>query len=70
MTKRCSMRRLDLGDMNDLMRGLKRNGGDEVVRQYLNMLYESCKKADTNSYRTALYEALKEREWYIEEYLS
>lgn len=60
----------DLGDMNDLMRGLKRNGGDEVVRQYLNMLYESCKKADTNSYRTALYEALKEREWYIEEYLS
>lgn len=60
----------ELKDIDHLMRFLKKNVGNEEVKKQLNMMYESYKHADANSYKTALYEALKENEWYIEEYLS
>ena len=60
----------ELEDIDYLMRNLKKNTGNIGVKQQLNMMYESYRCADANSYKTALYDALKENEWYIEEYLS
>lgn len=60
----------ELEDIDCLMRTLRKSVGAIGVKQQLNMMYESYKCADANSYKTALYEALKENEWYIEEYLS
>ncbi len=59
----------ELEDNDHLMRTLKKLVGKTGVKQHLEMMYESNRCVDTNSYKTALYDALKENEWYIEEYL-
>lgn len=60
----------ELEDIDFLMRNLRKSVGITGVKQQLNMMYESYRCADANSYKTALYEELKENEWYIGEYLS
>ena len=60
----------ELEDIDFLMRNLRKSVGITGVKQQLNMMYESYRCADANSYKTALYEELKESEWYIGEYLS
>ncbi len=60
----------ELADIDSFMKTLKRNVGNVGVKQHLEEMYRSCKNADENSYKTALYEELKQNEWYIEKYLS
>lgn len=59
----------ELEDIDYLMRTLKKGAGKTGVKNQLGMMYESFKCVDANSYKTALYEALKDNEWYVEEYL-
>lgn len=39
------------------------------VREHLAWIYESNKKVNKNSWKTALYDELKDNEWYINDYL-
>ncbi|WP_313183573.1 HNH endonuclease [Lacrimispora sp.] len=59
----------ELNDIEFYIKSLKREAGVNNVRKHLQMMYESFYEADSNSWRTALYEALANCDWYIEDYL-
>lgn len=59
----------EMKDIEFYMKTLKTNVGISGVKQQLEMMYESFKQNDINSWKVALYENLKDNDWYIEKYL-
>ena len=59
----------ELNDIELYMRTLKKKAGVSNVKEHLQMMYESFNEVDSNSWKTALYEALLSCDWYIEDYL-
>ncbi|GMK40557.1 hypothetical protein PCCS19_36130 [Paenibacillus sp. CCS19] len=54
----------ELADIAFWMRELHQSGGPEVIRQHLTDTARSCTRNQINSWKTAMYEALANDEWY------
>lgn len=59
----------ELNDIEIYMKKLRNEIDSFDVREHLAWIYESNKKVNKNSWKTALYDELKDNEWYINDYL-
>jgi len=57
----------EMTEIRRLLRGLSKGGGKAAVRQHLLMEANSREAARKNSWRTALYFALAESDWFCSE---
>ncbi|MFL0090077.1 hypothetical protein V3A08_14995 [Tenacibaculum maritimum] len=56
---------VELAEIKHNMIFLFNNGGSDLVKNFLENIYLSNKKFNLNSWRTALYHALSNSNWYI-----
>lgn len=59
----------ELNDIEIYMKKLRNEVDSLDVKEHLAWIYESNKIVNKNSWKTALYDELKDNEWYINDYL-
>lgn len=57
----------ELADMSYGLEGIGDTAGPVGIRQHLDAQFRSCQARDPNSWKTALYEGLRDSDWFCDE---